>query len=192
MPAPQNLRADGDRIEQALDELQAHGRPAHRRPGRGAAAPGLRALRRRAWPGSSSSPGARAPELIDALRRRRAGGQPAAGPGPAPRVRSTPGWRRRWRPVRPFLAQHGGDVELLGIDDELGAVKLRLLGQLRRLPVVGRDAAGRGRGGHLGGGARDRPHRRRGAGASAAVRVPSRLGHQAACTTSARPRWSAR
>jgi Fe-S cluster biogenesis protein NfuA len=32
------------------------------------------------------------------------------------------------------LAQHGGDVELLGIDDELGAVKLRLLGSCDGCP----------------------------------------------------------
>jgi Fe-S cluster biogenesis protein NfuA len=36
--------------------------------------------------------------------------------------------------VRPFLAQHGGDVELLGIDDELGAVKVRLLGSCDGCP----------------------------------------------------------
>ena len=36
--------------------------------------------------------------------------------------------------VRPFLAKHGGDVELLGIDDELGAVKLRLLGSCDGCP----------------------------------------------------------
>ncbi|HEY1653237.1 MAG TPA: NifU family protein [Acidimicrobiales bacterium] len=36
--------------------------------------------------------------------------------------------------VRPFLGQHGGDVELLGIDDELGAVKLRLLGSCDGCP----------------------------------------------------------
>jgi Fe-S cluster biogenesis protein NfuA len=36
--------------------------------------------------------------------------------------------------VRPFLAQHGGGVELLGIDDELGAVKLRLLGSCDGCP----------------------------------------------------------
>jgi Fe-S cluster biogenesis protein NfuA len=36
--------------------------------------------------------------------------------------------------VRPFLAQHGGDVELLGIDDTSGAVKLRLLGSCDGCP----------------------------------------------------------
>jgi Fe-S cluster biogenesis protein NfuA len=36
--------------------------------------------------------------------------------------------------VRPFLAQHGGDVELLALDDSLGAVKLRLLGSCDGCP----------------------------------------------------------
>ena len=36
--------------------------------------------------------------------------------------------------VRPFLGRHGGDVELLGIDDALGAVKLRLLGSCDGCP----------------------------------------------------------
>jgi Fe-S cluster biogenesis protein NfuA len=36
--------------------------------------------------------------------------------------------------VRPFLAQHGGDVELLGIDDAAGAVKVRLLGSCDGCP----------------------------------------------------------
>ena len=57
---------------------------------------------------------------------------PGAGPGPDGRAgrrrgvaslflvqglhpeRSRPGWRRRWGSVRPFLVEHGGDVELLG------------------------------------------------------------------------------
>ena len=37
--------------------------------------------------------------------------------------------------VRPFLAQHGGDVELVAVDDELGAVKLRLLGSCDGCPA---------------------------------------------------------
>ena len=36
--------------------------------------------------------------------------------------------------VRPFLAKHGGNVELLALDDELGAVKLRLLGNCDGCP----------------------------------------------------------
>ncbi|HEY1281131.1 MAG TPA: NifU family protein [Acidimicrobiales bacterium] len=36
--------------------------------------------------------------------------------------------------VRPFLAAHGGDVELLAIDDDAGAVQLRLLGSCDGCP----------------------------------------------------------
>lgn len=36
--------------------------------------------------------------------------------------------------VRPFLAGHGGDVELLDIDERLGAVHLRLLGSCDGCP----------------------------------------------------------
>ena len=41
--------------------------------------------------------------------------------------------------VRPYLGSHGGDVELLGVED--GVARLRLGGTLRRLPVLDRDAA---------------------------------------------------
>jgi Fe-S cluster biogenesis protein NfuA len=44
--------------------------------------------------------------------------------------------------VRPFLAQHGGDVELVGIDDELGAVKVRLLGSCDGCPSSSRTLQG--------------------------------------------------
>jgi Fe-S cluster biogenesis protein NfuA len=36
--------------------------------------------------------------------------------------------------VRPLLAAHGGDVELLGLDSESGAVRLRLLGSCDGCP----------------------------------------------------------
>ncbi|MDQ2727976.1 MAG: NifU family protein [Actinomycetota bacterium] len=36
--------------------------------------------------------------------------------------------------VRPMLGQHAGDVELLGIDEEAGAVQLRLLGSCDGCP----------------------------------------------------------
>lgn len=36
--------------------------------------------------------------------------------------------------VRPMLGQHGGDVELLGVDEEAGAVHLRLLGSCDGCP----------------------------------------------------------
>jgi Fe-S cluster biogenesis protein NfuA len=36
--------------------------------------------------------------------------------------------------VRPFLAQHGGDVELVDVDSAVGAVRLRLLGNCDGCP----------------------------------------------------------
>ncbi|HEX3981820.1 MAG TPA: NifU family protein [Acidimicrobiales bacterium] len=36
--------------------------------------------------------------------------------------------------VRPFLGAHGGDVELLGVDDDAGEVRLRLLGSCDGCP----------------------------------------------------------
>jgi Fe-S cluster biogenesis protein NfuA len=36
--------------------------------------------------------------------------------------------------VRPILAAHGGDVELLGVDEDAGAVQLRLLGSCDGCP----------------------------------------------------------
>ena len=36
--------------------------------------------------------------------------------------------------MRPFLAHHDGDVELLAVDPELGAVRLRLLGSCDGCP----------------------------------------------------------
>ena len=52
----------------------------------------------------------------------------------APRLARPTGWRRAWRRSGPFLATHGGDVELLGIDDRAAAVKLRLLGSCDGCP----------------------------------------------------------
>ena len=43
--------------------------------------------------------------------------------------------------VRPYLESHGGDVELLALED--GVVRLRLRGQLQRLPVLDGDAEAR-------------------------------------------------
>ena len=53
--------------------------------------------------------------------------------------------------VRPYMESHGGDVELLGLDD--GVARLRLVGPLRGMPGVGRDA----RAGHQGGARRGGP-----------------------------------
>jgi Fe-S cluster biogenesis protein NfuA len=48
--------------------------------------------------------------------------------------------------VRPYLGEHGGDVELLDVDDDAGAVHLRLLGSCDGCPssaVTLRDAVER-------------------------------------------------
>jgi Fe-S cluster biogenesis protein NfuA len=42
--------------------------------------------------------------------------------------------RKALETVRPFLAGHGGDVELLGLDEARGAVHLRLLGSCDGCP----------------------------------------------------------
>jgi Fe-S cluster biogenesis protein NfuA len=42
--------------------------------------------------------------------------------------------QRALESVRPFLAQHGGDVELVDLDAEFGAVRLRLLGNCDGCP----------------------------------------------------------
>ena len=42
------------------------------------------------------------------------------------------GGARRWPPVRPYMESHGGDVELLGIED--GVARLRLEGSCSGLP----------------------------------------------------------
>ena len=115
-----------------------------------------RALRRRAGPGASSSSGA-------TPRRCSSGSPPTSWSAsllraarPAPRRPRAPGSRRRSTSVRPFLGAHGGDVELLDIDDDGGRRAPAPARQLRRLPVVGGHAAARGRAGHRRGRARDR------------------------------------
>jgi len=132
MPEPQNLRAIGDRIEQALDDLHAtaDARTLNR------AEEILRLVSELYGAGF-----ARAVELA----REHAPGVIAAfvedelvaslllvhGLHPESldnRVEAA------LVSVRPFLAQHGGDVELLGLDEELGAVKLRLLGSCDGCP----------------------------------------------------------
>ncbi len=126
MSAPQNLRATGDRIEQALDELHATAdartinlaeellRLVSDLYGAGLARTIELALQH-------------APALLDEFTRDELVASLLLVQGLHPesidkRVEGA------LLSVRPFLAQHGGDVELLGIDEEHGAVKLRLLG----------------------------------------------------------------
>ena len=112
---PQNLRAVGDRIEQLLDELHATADPRAR-----ATAEELLRLVTELYGGAlervvelarEDRAGIRGPAL-----RRRARRQPADGARAASRSRRRRGSSSALESVRPFLAEHGGDVELLDID----------------------------------------------------------------------------
>jgi Fe-S cluster biogenesis protein NfuA len=132
MPAPQNLRASGDRIEQALAELQAVADPRSL----DLAEELLRlvsdlygaGLARMVEIAQARTPDLvvdfTADELVASLLL-------VQGLHPEPleiRVEEA------LQSVRPFLGRHGGDVELLAVDDQLGAVKLRLLGNCDGCP----------------------------------------------------------
>ncbi|HEX4174373.1 MAG TPA: NifU family protein [Acidimicrobiales bacterium] len=132
MPEPRNLRQSGERIEQALSELQQSAdtrtlnlaeevlRLVSELYGAGLARV-LEIVREEA------------PELVDALASDELVASLLLVQGLHPdsveaRVEAA------LESVRPFLGQHGGDVALLAIDDELGAVKLRLLGSCDGCP----------------------------------------------------------
>jgi Fe-S cluster biogenesis protein NfuA len=110
MPDPQNLRAAGDRIEQALDELHSTADP--------------RAIEL----AQEHAPGLLAAFVEDELVASLLLVHGLHPESLESRVEAA------LVAVRPFLAQHGGDVELLGIDEDLGAVKLRLLGSCDGCP----------------------------------------------------------
>jgi Fe-S cluster biogenesis protein NfuA len=132
MPEPQNLRASGERIEQALNELQATADPRSLNLAEellrlvsdlyGAGLARMAEIAR-----------ARSPELIADF----AGDELVAslllvqGLHPDPLDVRVEG---ALESVRPFLGRHGGDVQLLAVDDDLGAVKLRLLGNCDGCP----------------------------------------------------------
>jgi Fe-S cluster biogenesis protein NfuA len=132
MPAPQNLRATGDRIEQMLDELQASADP---RTFDQAAE--LLHLVAELYGGGLARivelVSEQAPGVMDALT----GDELVAsllvvhGLHPEAVARRVEGALAQ---VRPLLAAHGGDVELLGIDEAAGAVQLRLLGSCDGCP----------------------------------------------------------
>src|ERR1700733_11374452 len=126
MPAQQNLRATGDRIEQLLDELRATADP--RSCDR--AEELLRLV--------SDLYGAGLARAVELARERDAGLVDAFvgddllaslllvhGLHPKDLIRRV---EEALAQVRPFLAGHGGDVELLDIDESAGAIRLRLLG----------------------------------------------------------------
>ncbi len=132
MPEPQNLRATGDRIEQALDELHSTADPRTVN----LAEELLRLVSELYGAGFARAvelAQEHAPGLIAAFVEDDLVSSLLLVQGIHPdtldnRVESA------LVTVRPFLAQHGGDVELLGIDDDLGAVKLRLLGSCDGCP----------------------------------------------------------
>jgi Fe-S cluster biogenesis protein NfuA len=132
MPAQQNLRATGDRIEQLLDELRAHADP--RTCDR--AEELLRLVSELYGAGLGRAVELSAehdPALVDKF----VGDELLAslllvhGLHPRHLARRVEGALAQ---VRPLLASHGGDVELLDIDERASAVRLRLLGSCDGCP----------------------------------------------------------
>lgn len=132
MAAPQNLRAAGDRIEQLLDELRSTAEPTvYRRAEEllrlvtdlyGA---GLERIMQIVSVASASSVAALAEDelvgsllLVHELHPRDL----------ADRVEAA------LEEVRPLLARHAGDVELLDVDPSAAAVRIRLLGSCDGCP----------------------------------------------------------
>ena len=132
MPEPRNLRQSGERIEQALGELQqcADTRTLN------LAEEVLRLVSELYGAGLArvlEIVRERAPDMVDALASDELVASLLLVQGLHPdSVESRV--EEALESVRPFLGQHGGDVALLAIDDELGAVKLRLLGSCDGCP----------------------------------------------------------
>jgi Fe-S cluster biogenesis protein NfuA len=132
MPAPQNLRATGDRIEQLLDELQATAEP--RSCAR--AEELLRLVAELYGAGLSrivelANEGA--PALIDAMAADELVASLLLVHGLHPESMASR-VEGALASVRPLLAVHAGDVEVLGIDERAGTVVLRLLGSCDGCP----------------------------------------------------------
>jgi Fe-S cluster biogenesis protein NfuA len=132
MPEPQNLRAVGDRIEQALDELHSTADPRTIN----LAEELVRLVSELYGAGFARAvelTREHSPALLSAFVEDELLASLLLVQGLHPesldaRVEAA------LVSVRPFLAQHGGDVELLGIDEKVGAVKLRLLGSCDGCP----------------------------------------------------------
>jgi Fe-S cluster biogenesis protein NfuA len=132
VPAPQDLRAAGDRIEQLLDELRATAEPRTCRQAEEA----LRLVTDLYGGGLSrivELARQAAPDLLDAMVADELiaslllvhGLHPESLPQRVERALAQ---------VRPLLAAHGGGVELLDNEEETGAVLLRLLGSCDGCP----------------------------------------------------------
>jgi Fe-S cluster biogenesis protein NfuA len=132
MAAPQNLRATGDRIEQMLEELEATADPkTYDR-----ASELLRLVADLYGAGLGrivELAAARCQELLDELVADElvASLLLVHGLHPESLARRVEGALAQ---VRPTLAAHAGDVELLGIDETAGAVQIRLLGSCDGCP----------------------------------------------------------
>jgi Fe-S cluster biogenesis protein NfuA len=130
---PRNLRASGERIEQALAELERCADPAR---SLALAEELLRLVTDLYGAGLArvvDVVGARDPALLSDLADDELVGSLLLVHGlhPSSLEARVEGALAK---VRPFLARHGGDVELLGIDDARGAVQLRLLGSCDGCP----------------------------------------------------------
>jgi len=132
MPTGQNLRATGDRIAQLLDDLRATADP--RTCDR--AEELLRLVTELYGAGLArvvELAGATAPGLVDAFVADELVSSLLLVHGlhPEPLAQRV---EAALAQVRPLLYSHGGDVELLELDEEAGAVRLRLLGSCDGCP----------------------------------------------------------
>jgi Fe-S cluster biogenesis protein NfuA len=133
MPTPQNLRATGDRIEELLEKLRDTADPRTY-----ALAEELLRLVSELYGAGLARVvelvGERAPELTGAFVEDDLVASLLLVLGLHPTALDRRVEEALTR-VRPFLAQHGGDVELLDIDPDAGAVLLRLLGSCDGCPA---------------------------------------------------------
>ena len=123
----------GTGSRQLLEQLRATAEPRRARRGRGAPAPGHRALRRGPGPCPRARSATRLPSCFPGWSTTSCSG---ASSSCTTSTRSTSATRveSALESVRPFLQGHGGDVELLELDEERGAVHLRLLGSCDGCP----------------------------------------------------------
>jgi len=132
MTAPQDLRAAGDRIEQLLDRLRESADPR----ARDRAEELLRLVTELYGAGLArvvTLAQATAPGLVEQLAADPLVGSLLLVHGLHPETLAQR-VEAALAHVRPLLSSHGGDVELLEVDEDVGAVRLRLLGSCDGCP----------------------------------------------------------